>query len=305
MVITERGLVRGEQRRERRRPAPRAVVLPAGIGVAVALVDYIGAGIPSYWGDEAASVMSGQRSMPSLLQELSAVDAVHGLYYMLLHVWMWAFGTGEWATRALSAIAIGALAAGVFTLGRMWFDRRTAIVAGVLVAVIPRASALAIETRGYAITAAAVVWLTVLFSHLLRQGAPRRRWVLFGVLAGLCSWFFLYLLLVPLALSAVTFLAPRRGTVLRRGVRGLRGDLTAAAAATLIAALPIITLAAFQRNQVSFLAHRGYLSPRGVLVTPWFTHGAVAAVMWVLIAVGVAFALRRPVERASARLAVT
>ncbi|MGQ7310057.1 glycosyltransferase family 39 protein [Microbacterium arabinogalactanolyticum] len=305
MVITERGLVQGEQRRERRWPATRAVALPAGIGIAVALVDYIGAGIPSYWGDEAASVMSGQRSLPSLLQELSAVDAVHGLYYMLLHVWMWAFGTGEWATRALSAIAIGALAAGVFTLGRMWFDRRTAIVAGVLVAVIPRASALAIETRGYAVTAAAVVWLTVLFSHLLRQGAPRRRWVLFGVLAGLCSWFFLYLLLVPLALSAVTFLAPRRGTVLRRGVRGLRGDLTAAAAATLIAALPIITLAAFQRNQVSFLAHRGYLSPRGVLVTPWFTHGAVAAVMWVLIAAGVAFALRRPVERASARLAVT
>lgn len=304
MVITERVLAQDGGRGAPRRSPVRPAVVPVGIGVAVGLVDYVGAGIPSYWGDEAASVMSGQRSLPSLLQELSAVDAVHGIYYMLLHVWMWAFGTGEWATRSLSAIAIGAMAAGVVVLGSMWFDRRTAVIAGVLVAVIPRASGSAIEARGYAITAAVVVWLAVLFTALLRRGAPRRHWVLFGVLAGICSWFFLYLLLVPLAMFTVTFLASRRGTPLRTGVRGPRGDMVAAAAATMLAALPIITMAAFQRNQVSFLAHRGYLSPTGVLVTPWFSQVAVAAVMWTLIAGGAVFALVHPLERAAGRLAL-
>src|SRR5690606_14847952 len=197
---------------------------------------------------------------------------------MLLHVWMWAFGTGEWATRALSVIAIGALAAGVVVLGRMWFERSTAVVAGLLVAVIPRASSLAIETRGYAITAAMAVWLVVLFTHLARQEAARRRWVLFGVLAGVCSWFFLYLLLVPLALCAVLLVRPKWTQAPHRGP--VRADMLVAIGSALIAALPILVLATLQRSQVSFLSHRGYLSPKGVLITPWFSHGVVAMVMW-------------------------
>jgi len=287
-----------------RAPRVRRAALPIGIGIAAALVDGIGAGIPSYWGDEAASVLSGTRPLDSLLNELGTVDAVHGVYYMLLHVWMWAFGTGEWATRALSVIAIGALAAGVVVLGRMWFGRSTAVVAGLLVAVIPRASSLAIETRGYAISAAAVVWLVVLFTHLARQGAARRQWVLFGVLAGVSSWFFLYLLLVPLSLCAVLLLRPGWGDAPHRDRRQVRADMTAAIGAALLGALPILALAALQRGQVSFLAHRGYLSPKGVLITPWFSHGAVAVVMWALIIVGVLVCLTRTRQRAQGTLAL-
>lgn len=268
------------------------------------LVDGIGAGIPSYWGDEAASVLSGTRPLPSLLNELGAVDAVHGIYYMLLHVWMWAFGTGEWATRALSVIAIGALAAGVVVLGRTWFGRSTAVVAGLLVAVIPRASSLAIEARGYAITAAAAVWLVVLFNRLARQGATRRQWVLFGLLAGVCSWFFLYLLLVPLSLCAVLLLLPRWADAPHRDRRQVRVDMIASVGSALLGALPILTLAALQRGQVSFLAHRGYLSPKGVLITPWFSHTAVAVVMWTLIVVGAVVALLRTRQRAQGALAL-
>lgn len=303
MVISQRVLQgAGAQPPPLRLPPVRRIPLPVWIGAVVALVDGIGAGIPSYWGDEAASVMSGSRSLPSLLDELKAVDSVHGIYYMLLHVWMWAFGSGEWATRALSVMAIGALAAGVATLGRKWFGYSTGVVAGLLVAVIPRASSLAIEARGYAITAAAVVWLAVLFAHLVENGATRRRWVLFGVVAGVCSWFFLYLLLVPLALCAVLLLAPR--TAVQQDARGVRTNLLAAGGAALLLALPILILASLQRAQVSFLAHRGYLSPKGVFITPWFSHAAPAVVMWALILIGAGSALLRHGERMQGMLAL-
>lgn len=287
-----------------RRSRSSQVVITAAIGAAVALVDVIGAGIPSYWGDEAASVMSGQRSLPSLLRELSTVDAVHGLYYMLLHVWMEAFGTGEWATRSLSAIAVGALAAGVVTLGSMWFDRRTAVVAGALVAVIPRASSLAIEARGYAITAAAVVWLVVLFAHLLRSDAPRRRWMLFGLGSGVLAWFFLYLLLVPLALCAAVAVVPAIARSSGADPVQLRQRMVGALCGSVLGAVPIIVLAALQRDQVRFLAHRGYLSPKGVLVSPWFSSLPVAVVMWCLIAVGAVVAMRATRQRPAALLAL-
>lgn len=259
-----------------RAPRSRRAALPIAIGMVAMLVDGIGAGIPSYWGDEAASVLSGTRPLPSLLNELGSVDAVHGVYYMLLHVWISVFGTGEWATRALSVIAIGALASGVVALGRMWFGRTTAVVAGLLVAAIPRASSLAIEARGYAITAATVVWLVVLFTRLAHHGAARRRWVLFGVLAGVCSWFFLYLLLVPLSLCAVVLLLPKWAEAPHVPPHRVRGDMLTTMGSAFLAALPILALAAAQRGQVSFLADRGYLSARGVLITPWFSHGAAA-----------------------------
>jgi mannosyltransferase len=304
MVITQARPTGGDRLDSPHTPRLRRAALPVCIGLVAVLVDGIGAGIPSYWGDEAASVLSGTRPLPSLFTELGAVDAVHGIYYMLLHVWMWAFGTGEWATRALSVIAIGALAAGVVVLGRMWFGRSTAIVAGLLVPVIPRAGSLAIEARGYAITAAAVVWLVVLFTRLARRGATRRQWVLFGLLAGVCSWFFLYLLLVPLALCAVLLLLPRWGEAPHRDLHQVRADMLAAIGAALLGALPILALAALQRNQVSFLAHRGYLSPKGVLITPWFSHSAVAVVMWALIIVGAVVTLIRVRQRAQGTLAL-
>jgi mannosyltransferase len=55
---------------------PRRNALLVGlIGFAVS---FAGSWIPSFWGDEAASVMSAQRSLDGLLSLLTKVDAVHG-----------------------------------------------------------------------------------------------------------------------------------------------------------------------------------------------------------------------------------
>src|SRR3954469_21605585 len=64
------------------RAAARSRFAPAALGVVGGAVAYAGAGTPSYWGDEAASIVSAQRSLPSLFAELGHIDAVHGLYYL-------------------------------------------------------------------------------------------------------------------------------------------------------------------------------------------------------------------------------
>lgn len=290
MAILERPLAPAAQPVPAVRARGRGRALPVWIGAAVAVVTYSAAGVPSYWGDEAASVLSAQRSWTSLLDELSTVDAVHGLYYALLHLWIGVFGTGEWATRALSAIGIGFLAAGVVVLGSTWFDRRTGILAGLLIAVVPRAGVLAIETRGYALAAAAAVWLTVLFVHLARGDGRRGGWIVYGAAVAVSATFFLYLLLMPLV--HLTVLIARRS--LAREPRIVRDWLLSLLLAGALS-LPIAAAAQRQKGQVSFLAHRGYMTPRGWFVTPWFGHPVAAGFLLPLLLVGIVGVLiRRP-----------
>ena len=275
-VVRDGGSRSGVISRLRRHPAPV-------VGLLVALVSYAGAGVPSYWGDEAASVLSAQRSWDSLLAELSTVDAVHGVYYAVLHVWIQLFGAGEWATRLLSTIGIGLLAAAVVVLGRRWFDVRTGVLAGLIVAVIPRASVLAIEARGYAVAAAAAAWLTVLVVALIDGQASRGMWAVYGIAVAAAGTFFLYLLLMPavhLAVILTMVPATRRGRTLRRW----GGAMTIAA----VLALPILVLSQQQKGQIAFLAHRGYMSPKGWFVSPWFGHLPAAIVLWPVLLVGVA-----------------
>jgi mannosyltransferase len=78
------------------------------IAAAAALVSLTGSWIPSLWGDEAASIMSATRSLPSLFRMVGTVDAVHGAYYLGLHFWVNLFGASPFSVRLPSALAVGA-----------------------------------------------------------------------------------------------------------------------------------------------------------------------------------------------------
>ncbi|MBM7502959.1 glycosyltransferase family 39 protein [Agromyces aurantiacus] len=254
--------------------ATRATV----VGVAAAVIGYAGAGIPSYWGDEAASVLSAQRSWPSLGLVLGRIDAVHGLYYSLLHVWIRVFGAGEWSTRAPSAIAVGLLAAGTVVLAARWIDLRLAVPAGLAAAVLPRTTAMAIEARSYALAAAVAVWLTVLVVELARRRAAPAWWAAYGVGMALASTLFLYLvLLLPVHAAAVAAERVPRGTWRRFAV---------GAATALLLSLPILVAAYAERRQLDFLSRRDYATPKGVVVAQWFASPWVAIVAWALIGAG-------------------
>ncbi|WP_198147864.1 glycosyltransferase family 39 protein [Microbacterium sp. XT11] len=268
------------------------------VGTAAALVSFIGAGVPSYWGDEAASVLSAQRPWPSLADELSTVDAVHGAYYALLHLWIDVFGAGEAATRALSAIGIGLLAGAVVVLGRRWFDMPTAVLAGAFLPLIPRAGVLAIEARGYALAAAAAAWITVLVVVLVERSSSRWHWWLYGAAVAASGTFFLYLLLMPAVHLAIALTARRARR--HAAIRGwIRGVVVAG-----VLASPILLVAAGQRGQIAFLAHRGYMSPKGWFVTPWFGHLPAAVTLWLLLLVGVVVMAQRSRGARSGRAAL-
>lgn len=269
------------------RPGRRAGLVIALLGVFAGAVTMIGAGVPSYWGDEAASVISAQRPLASLWSELLHVDAVHGMYYLLLHVWVSFAGTTEAAVRFPSAVAAGFAVAGTAALGRELFGMRVAVLAGLTAATIPQLTRMAVEARSYALTMAVAVWLTWWLVRLIRRGETRRRmWAIYPIGAALSIVLFMYLaLMVIVHVVVVATMHPTR-PVARVWIRSL-----ACAGA---AALPLIVLATSQQGQVAFLAHRHYATFANVIGRQWFGAWYIATLAWALIVVGVVTTLRHP-----------
>ena len=97
----------------------RRVLDPLLVGLLAAAVSLAGAGRPSFWYDEAATISASySRSLDQLWQMLGNVDAVHGLYYVLMHGWFTIVPPTEFWSRAPSGLAVGGAAAGVVVLGR-------------------------------------------------------------------------------------------------------------------------------------------------------------------------------------------
>jgi mannosyltransferase len=253
------------------------------IGLFAGILAVAGAGVPSYWGDEAASVLSAERSIPSLLAMLDRVDAVHGVYYLFLHGWIGLVGTSEAAVRFPSAVAIGFAAAGTVILGRRLLGPSTGILAGVAFAVLPIVTRMGMEARSYAFAMAAAAWLMAWFVALVRRREGRWWiWACFAAASAATMYLFLYLgLLVLVQLTiAIAERAPR-ATIVRW--------LAAAVAAAVLAA-PIVLMGAAERAQIRFLARRHYATVESVVVGQWFGSAWFAAVSWSLVIVAVAAA---------------
>ena len=268
-------------RSERRETALVAVAI-GGVGV---LVSMIGSGTASLWGDEAASVLSAERSVPSLIDMVQRVDAVHGLYYLGLHFWILLVGPSPFAVRAPSAVAVGLCVAGAVVLGTLLRGRRFGVFAGLLCAVLPRLTDVGSEARSYAFSAAVATWLTVILVLILRSRAPRARlWVAYGALLAIGTWLFLYLALIAVAHLAVLLLPPGRGRLLRSWAIAVGSGLAAAS--------PLVLLAVSERGQVAYLASRNYLDPTSLFVSPFFENPVVAGLGWLLIVSGGAVSIR-------------
>ena len=267
------------------RLADRARALPVGrvasvLGVLAAVVTWLGSWNPAYWGDEAATVMSAERPIPTLFAELGRVDAVHGLYYFGMHFWIQLFGASELSTRLPSALAVGALVAGTVVLGARLADVRFGILAGVVCTVLPRTTFMATEARSYAIGTAAAVWIMVFFVGLWQRRELRRwPWLVLGAMVAAASWLFLYLILLAAVQGAVLAVSERR--------RALRRRWALSFGVTVIGAAPIALLGYAERHQISFLAKRDFATPKDVLIDQWFGMPAITIACWALIVLGV------------------
>ncbi|WP_309620322.1 glycosyltransferase family 39 protein [Salinibacterium sp.] len=252
--------------------------------------------IPSFWGDEAASVMSAQRSLASLFPMLANIDAVHGAYYLFLHFWIQVFGTSEFAVRLPSAIAVGIATAGVVILVASMADRRAPLIAGVVCAVLPRFTAMGAEARSYAFSTAIGVWLTVLLVLLLRRSERRwMPWIGYSMLLAVGIYSFLYLGLVVLVHAAFVVIDQR--------ARAVRLRWVFSASVGMLLAAPIVMMAISERGQIAFLSRRATASVERIVVTQWFGNVPLAIFGWALILLAVIFAVRHPRFKQS-RLAV-
>src|ERR1700743_763422 len=134
---------------------------PWAIAVVTAVISGAWASRPSLWFDEGATISaSASRTLPELWKLLGHIDAVHGLYYLLMHGWFTIFPPTEFWSRVPSALAIGAAAAGVTVFTRQFATRSTAVCAGAMYAILPRTTWAGMEARSYALAAAVSTWLT-------------------------------------------------------------------------------------------------------------------------------------------------
>ncbi len=263
------------------------------VGLIAAAISVVGIGSPSYWGDEAASVLTGERSLPGLFSVLGQIDAVHGSYYLFLHFWMQIFGTSELAVRLPSTIAIGLAASGVVVLGSQLLRLRVGVVAGLIFAILPIVTRMGVEARSYAMAMAAAVWLTVALLALVRRREARGgAWVLYGLGLAASVYLFLYLGLMVIVHLAVMFAVRAERRQWRQFIRALL--------VALVLAAPVLTLGFLEREQISFLARRNYATVGAVLWDQWFAGPVFAVLAWALIIVAAAALMWRRHERRAA-----
>ncbi len=185
------------------------------IALLAAVISGAGASRPSLWFDEGATISaSASRTLPELWKLLGHIDAVHGLYYLLMHGWFAIFPPTEFWSRVPSSLAIGAAAAGVTVFTRQFVPpvagRSTAICAGVVFAILPRVTWAGIEARSYAMSVAAAIWLTVLLVAAVRRNRPRL-WLCYALGLMLSILLSLNLVLLVLVYAAMLpLLAPKK-----------------------------------------------------------------------------------------------
>jgi mannosyltransferase len=250
-----------------------------GAGVSLA-----GAGRPSFWYDEAATISAAySRSLSQLWQMLGDVDAVHGLYYLLMHGWFQIFPPTEFWSRALGGLAVGSAAAGVVVLGKQLSSRTVGVSSGVICAILPRATWAGIEARPYAMSMMAAVWLTVLFVYAARRN-DAWVWLSYGVVLAVSILLDVYLVLLWVAHAAFVCLFRRRRTVIVR--------FGATSAVVLGAAVPFVAVVVGQVHQISWITPIGRRTLEDVAVQQYFDRSPLFALLSAVV-VATAIALWR------------
>ena len=248
---------------------------PLIVGLFAAAISLAGAARPSFWYDEAATISASySRSLGQLWRMLGNVDAVHGLYYALMHGWFQLFPPTEFWSRAPSGLAVGGAAAGVVVLGGQFSSRTVAVASGVSCAILPRTTWAGIEARPYALSMMAAVWLTVLLVVAARRNTARG-WLSYGVVLALSIVLDAYLVLLVLAHLTFIWLFQRARKVL------VRFAITSGTAAGALA--PFLAAVAGQSHQIRWVPPIGHRTIEDVVVQQYFDRSPPFAVLSALV----------------------
>ncbi|WP_234048398.1 glycosyltransferase family 39 protein [Streptomyces liliifuscus] len=250
-----------------------AVLVPALVMFGIGLWGIDRGGM---WRDEAVTFQVARRSLPQIWQLLHSVDAVHGLYYLLMHPVL-AFHPGEVALRLPSLCAAAATAGLVAALGARLARPRVGLWAGLLYAVTPMAGHFAQEGRSYALVAAGVAASTLLLARATTVGGggnlgrdgngggdgdqedePVGRLARHARVVGWCAYGGVVAVTVLLHEFAVLILLAHAATLaLSRMPRRVWRDWACAAGAVLLVLLPLALVSSGQAEQVAWLRPPG------------------------------------------------
>ncbi len=253
---------------------------PWAIAALATVISAAWASRPSLWFDEGATISAAaSRTLPELWRLLGHIDAVHGLYYLLIHGWFAIFPPTEFWSRVPSALAIGAAAAGVTVFTRQFSPRTVAVCAGVVFAILPRTTWAGMEARSYAFAVAAAIWLTVLFVAAVRRNRPQR-WVGYAVALMVSILLSLNLILLVLVYAAMLpLLAPK-------GSRKFPVIWWAATTAVALGVMtPFILFAHGQAFQVNWLFPVSWHYAFDIVQRQYFDHSVPFAVLSAVIMV--------------------
>lgn len=273
-MLSESRPSRGALRGNRLAPPPAALD-PLIVGILAATVSLIGAGRPSFWYDEAATISASySRSLAQLWRMLGNVDAVHGLYYLLMHGWFQIFPPTEFWSRAPSGLAVGGAAAGVVVLSKQFSSRTVAVAAGVICGILPRATWAGIEARPYALSMMAAVWLTVLLVVAARRD---NAWCWLYYAIALASSILLEMYIVLLLLAYVVFVCAFWRS------RAVLVHFAIASVLTVGALAPFAFKVVGQVQQIKWIAPIGHRTIEDVTVQQYFERSPPFAVLSALV----------------------
>jgi mannosyltransferase len=223
---------------------------------AIAAAAMIGLGL---WGlardsamgnDEVATRWAASLSLGQLAHLLRNIDAVHGAYYLLMHVWF-AVGSSPTALRVPSVIAMAAAVALVAIIGRQLTGSGWAgLFAGLVTVTTPAISYYAQTARSYALVFACVTASTVILVKALRSesagSGAKPWWLAYGLLI-MVSGYLNELALLVLTAHAVTVLLARPGWAAAR-----RWAVAAVVGAVLV--IPVVVVSSREASAVTWIA---------------------------------------------------
>jgi mannosyltransferase len=230
--------------------------------------------------DEVATRWAALLPLHQLAHLVNNVDAVHGLYYLLMHGWM-AVGTSPAVMRIPSVISM-VVAAGLIAIlarqltGSGW----AALFAGLIMALTPTITYYAQTARSYALVYLCVVGATLLLLRALRAEHDGRPvvwvWLSYGALM-LLAGYLNEMALLALIAHGVTVLLARYG-------RTAFAHWAVAAVLAAVLVLPLAVVSAREDAAVAWIPRPGPGAVR-VLFHDYFGATTGLAVLLFLCAV--------------------
>ncbi len=207
---------------------------------------------------------------------LTRIDAVHGLYYSIMHAWMDLVAYTPFTLRIPSVVAVAATSVTLVKLGAAQWNLTAGAVAGLVFAAMPRTLWMSTQARSYAFAALAITLAVYLLVVALKGGA-RRSWVAYGVALTVAIAIFIYNALVLPVLVVVTLMQRLPSHQTHR--------FWTASVISLATSAPLVLMAVSQRGQISWI---NKVTLRRAITAPYYafldgTSNILAAAAWAVI----------------------